>query len=323
MHGTMSVMEATKYSQLSSARDQYLRIHKHLVGPKTAEKLFFLYTQLVESSHPDQLIMAGWAAAESSLVAEGTPTVERLARLDLAEDAWHEAAERCKVIALTKSPDPNRSAELRITTNIVFVPTMKSLVTRRFDGETRQQCFDDLLQIAILNASEMHKAEMNHQPGRYGNHLGLAQEQISILAGNRLLSGRFLFMPSLARSGSGEHYPAKTHDLQGIHLRRGRVSKITPVEVKAGMSISYDAPVISGKRHLGTSSLPSLVRLLEAYGRERDRTADESDLALAQHSTESVMHLIKHFYREEELGRHCLRIEKCMQPQLIPRQRFA
>lgn len=295
-----------------SAREQYLRIHKHLVGPKTAERLFLLYQELAGAPYPEHLHMAGWAAAEAALVSSGRPTDERLSMLDCADDAWARATDISRLHAAQRSTTPNRTSELRSLAPRLFIPSMKSIVRHDFSHEEREACFDSVLDLAMCNLAEMRDASLSGDTGRYGNHFGFAHELTSVLATNRLLSGRIFTMPSLARAGTGENYPTKTHDIQVAYLRRGKFTKVVPMEVKTRMSITYDLPVISARKHLRTATVHDITSLYEAYALERTNQASDEQRALAQASTDILMHLITHHHHAETLGIHCMRLSQCM-----------
>src|SRR5690242_3589525 len=75
------------------AYDAYERIHKKFVGPKTANRLLWVYEELatLPEPHTDYLAVAGWAAAEAALVATDRSQEERLSYLELAANSWNDA----------------------------------------------------------------------------------------------------------------------------------------------------------------------------------------------------------------------------------------
>lgn len=309
------------------AQRQYMLLHKRLVGPKTAEKLFLLYRDLSTCADGDFQRTAGWAAAEAALVATDRSIAERLEMLDLADTSWLASQLAFRDHAQNKEPKrafPNRSSEFRVQTDRVFIPVLKSFITQSFDSSVRQQAFDELLGLAITNAIEAHDALMRGDSGTASNHLGLAHEHTTYLSGNRLLSGKVIMMPSLARSGNGSTYARMTHDVQVAYLRRGRLRFVVPYEVKAnegGASGKYDSPVVSGAKHLGTRGITSLLELLEAFLREREGVTSPSEDMLLQNATNNVIHLTQHYVNPQKFGAQCL--EQACKPSYVPHPRHA
>lgn len=312
----MSVMETLEQPRSLAAYEKYLLLHKKLVGPKTAEKLFLLYEDLVTCPDGEFQRMAGWAAAEAALVATDKSIAERLAMLDLADNSWHAAQLALRDHAERRSTIPNRSSEMRVKTDRVFVPVLGSLITQTFNRQVRIRAFDELLALAVENGVELHDALRRGDKGTASNHLGLAHEQNTYLGGNRLLSGRIVFIPSLARSGNGSTYARKTHDVQVAYLRRGKLRFVVPYEVKPSGSGKYDVPVVSANKHLGASDVSSIFTLLEAFMREREGVSSPAEDRLVTDATNNVIHLTQHYFRPDVLGAQCL-IQTC-RPSYVP-----
>lgn len=305
------------------ARDAYLRIHKRLVGPGTAEKLSFLYRELSQEQTPRGMYEAGWAAAEAAMTGTRLEPAERHYLVAAARDCWEYAArcetERAASSAYLKNTTPDRSTELRIINALAVTPLIEGIVRGRPDKQQRGAAYDALLGAAEEAAGELLIAHRHRMGGRVGNALGVVHEVNTLLLINRLLSSRIIALPSLARADSGRDYPEQTHDVQILNLNGNVIRDIVPLEVKSRLKGKflerYEAALLSGRQHLLIHTPETAAETAAMLCRERAGQASPDDLATLQTMTDAVIHVIRHHKRADDFGRHCADPRRCDLPQ--------
>ncbi|HET7630429.1 MAG TPA: hypothetical protein VFK03_03580 [Candidatus Saccharimonadales bacterium] len=311
----------TNRKTLRRAQERYLLIHKRPVGPKTAERLFFLYDELSRSDRPTELYTAGWAATEAGLVATDQADSWRQAMVEVGIDCWQSARtaeiERSTKTAERKGTHPSTFQRHRIEALLALAPALRQLPGGPPDKAALALSYDQLLNVAETN----FQATLDDRYARhFQNHYSLAFEFNSLLACNRLLSKRLLALPTLARADDGNVYPRETHDIQILSLSGADIDKTTPVEVKSTLKQEYferyDAALIGGHRDLLLGDQLDIGQTLQLFRLEQLGVATATELAYLEQMTDSLIHSIRHYNRSKEFGRHCL--EKACQ---IPRRR--
>lgn len=308
----MSVMEPARpdsrsfdrYDQNPLAR--YYRIHKRFVGPKTAELLLRLSDDLATHWGNEERYAAAWARAEASIVASDRPKADRIVWLSQAETLWRSVS------------NPNQAhctQERRAQLCIATVPFFRAILTSSLTRPVVDTMYESYLAIATDNAVDLIQARMHGEIESYGMEIGFAHECNALLAINRLRSTRTVAIPSSARSDTGHFHRQQTHDLDILQLRRGRLQKATPMEVKARAKQKdmhrYEPALVHGRVHLYVSPKSSPTDTLELFYREATDRAQPHHVATLDRITDSVMHLMSHYHRSEEFGRHCVRIAQC------------
>lgn len=302
-------------------RERYMLIHKHPVGPKTAERLFLLYEELSKSQQPQEMYRAGWAAAEASMVGGMLPAGERVQLAKAASECWEFALqlerERAAHNAWRKSTHPSTTGEYRIATTLASAPIFEALPQGRPPKQLLLDTHERLVSIAESNVTDMRMYRQQGWEGRYSNHRGFGYEQISQLAISRLLTSRLIATTSMARADSGAYYPWQTHDLQIISLDRETITRITPAEVKTRLRPAYfqryDAALIGGRRLIGDND-NAVHQTVSLFRQELNGEISAEGLDYLDGLTDEVIHAIRHYHRAEEFGRHCVNASRCQLP---------
>lgn len=258
--------------ELRSAYDsssEYHLIHKHLVGPKTAERLMRHYIELTQSQSIERMYEAGWAATEAALVAKDRPHDERLEMLQAGDAAWEYSHE----LAMERQAERQKPAYIRafrIETTRSALPVLETIVTEEFSEDARKVAFESLLKVAAKTLEHARQSRQENS-GHFSGYCGLHNEQLGQLAIDRNFASNTFATTSLARSDSGVHYPRATHDIQVLPFYPSDDnSNITPIEVKTKSSRSsrYQSPVLSAKHHLQIDDLAQAFFAHELFEKE-------------------------------------------------------
>lgn len=309
----------TLYARLDMAREPYMRIHKRPVGPKTAERLFLHYIELSEFQDPQAMYEAGSAAAEAMLAGTHFNSEMRSDLVYAAATAWQYAlelqTERAADNAEARGREPDRTAEFRIAAAMSRIPILEDLVDKKPTKDTLRNAQRLQLMVTQEAVAQLESAQEAGWQARAGNYLGLCNELLAICATDRLQSARIIAFPSNARADSGYPYPKQTHDIQILSFDGPVIRQVTPLESKnrlrPGHSMRYEAALLGGEQHLLASGLThgEAVHLMtaEADGHE---LSSEDTRSLSE-ITDSVIHVVRHWHRAKDFGRHCLNNTEC------------
>lgn len=299
------------------AYDEYERIHKKLVGPKTVDKLLRIHDELAtESLHTDYLATAGWAAAEAALVATDRPQEDRLGYLEQASVSWTNAVESQRVRNTERgvTEDYQQANIGRLQLPQVFLPLMEGIICGDVTKQIRDKVYDNLLFLAAQNAVGLIDAVKNDRES--GLHIGLGHEINAMLAVNRLLSPTLIAMPALARADSGRFHPQQTHDIDLLHLNWGEITGTTTIESKARPKEKhykrYEAAIVGGRIHLFTKNGVSPVDTVLLFLKEQkgDITAEEREEL--EDMTDIIVHLARHqLANKPDVPQHCRDVARC------------
>lgn len=303
---------------------EYERIHKRLVGPKTADKLLRIHNDLVGAPLDiDYLSTAGWAAAEAGIVAVDRTQEERLDALQCGADAWDLAIEhRCEERGFQNEEEEYGDIVLgRLQLARIFVPFMESMIRGDVTKEVRAKLYDDLLMLAAKNAIALRRAQAAGQEA--GQFIGLAHEINAMLAVNRLQSPTLIAMPALARADSGHFHPEQTHDIELLHLQWGAIKGVTPMESKARPKTRhyqrYQAAIVGGRIHLFTKKGTSPVDTVLLFLKEDKGELSAEEFEELDGMTDTIVHLARHQLSDDpDVPIHCRDIIRCDK---VPRRR--
>jgi hypothetical protein len=306
------------------AYDAYERIHKRLVGPKTADKLLWIHDELTAISlHTDYLTVAGWAAAEAALVATDRPQEDRLAYLDLASKSWNDAVacQRARNLDRGLTEDYQHANIGRLQLPSVFLPLMEGMIRGDVSKQVRAKVYDNLLFLAAQNSVGLVDATKNHR--ECGPHIGLGHEINAMLAVNRLQSPTLIAMPALARADSGRFHPQQTHDIDLLHLNWGEVTGVTTIESKARPKEKhykrYEAAIVGGKIHLYTKNGVSPIDTVLLFLKEQDGVITDEERTELEDMTDVIVHLARHQLADKpDIPPHCRDVARCDK---VPRHR--
>lgn len=258
-----------KFSPHPSYED-YLKIHKVLVGPKTALKLETIHHQLSDESMPQYLSVAGWAATEAALAQPNRSAAYRNHLLEAADDCWQRALEAQLSLNAGEAEHLHEiNAAYYYALDLAHLPLLKALVSGDVTPTVRRQVTMDVLNIAEANAVQLQLAISDGDQSAISQHLGVGHECNALLAFHSLDSASLLAIPSSARADSGYHHRHQTHDLLIIQQRWGNIIDMTPAEVKASASNRdrerYKAMLVRGKMHLSIEGKYSPEHTLRAF----------------------------------------------------------
>lgn len=321
-------MEAqnTPFTRLDAAREPYMRIHKRPVGPKTAERLFLHYRELSEFQDSQAMYEAGSAAAEAMLSGTHFDTDTRKELVLAAEECWQFALqlelERAAASAYRRETTPDRTREFRIVTALSRIPILEDLVDRKPTKSSLKKAQLQQLDITEQAVAELESARDAQYEGRAGTYLGVCNEMLAIAATDRLLSSRIIAFPSTARADHGYPYPEQTHDIQILGFHGQNIRQVTPLEAKNQLrprhSMRYEAALLGGQQHLLGAGLTHREAVDLMINEAQGAVLTEDDRQRLTGITDSVIHVIRHWHRAEDFGRHCLKSAEC---RVVPQQR--
>ncbi|TXG78080.1 hypothetical protein E6P97_00410 [Patescibacteria group bacterium] len=270
----------------NEAFNQYIAMHKVLVGRQGAARLVALCTELQDTTTPDHLVAAGWAAAEAAVIlGKGEPDAGAHL-LGVARESWSRAiSHQLWINAQEAHPLADYALPFRSAQDIATLPVLEDISTGQVRKTTLRGSFEDYLNIAQLNAVQLRLANAEGQQDAVSEHAGFGYEANAILAYNRRLSGQWFALPATARSDSGVYHREQTHDVIVIHQERGRIAQIIPVEIKATASTKqrrrYAPLLVRAKMHLSLPGRHLPEQVLEAITAEYEgvATLEQEELA--------------------------------------------
>ena len=301
--------------------DAYHKLHKHLVGPATADKLVGFYESLSEVQQPREMYAAGWAAAEAALVATNYDVTERTRLAIAAKECWEYALlleqERASKSAWLKDTFPDGTDQYRIASTLALAPIIEAIPRGIIPKTILRDCHERLSAIAAANNQDMLFALEVGNEGRAAKNQGVANEQITTLGINRMMSSRIVGLFSLARSGTGFHYPQQTHDAMVLHLDKSNIVRVTPAEVKSQLRVKfsnrYEAALIGGKSILGEDR-HMIGYAIDLFQKELSGETEPEEKQFLDSISHAIIHSVRHHHRAAQFGRHCLNASSCMLP---------
>lgn len=323
----MSRETATPPPVWNEAHDAYFRIHKRLVGPKTANRLSFLYSELSKQQDSKSMFEAGWAAAEAAIVGEGLNPDDQQYLIEAMKSCWEyalvlereRAASTYRVYETGYTPD--RTGELRIATALAAYPVLSELSSGRPSKSAIKLYRSNLADVASIGLQELISSMQDGIEGRVGTYKGIANELIVLMLINRKESTRLLGIPSIARADSGKFYPEQTHDVQIIGMNGDKIVSIVPFEVKSRyrdrFSLRYDAALICGRDHLNIEKPIDVAELLALLIDDTEGSNNNSIDDYLDQKSSIIIHMLRHHKRSKEFGKHCRNTDRCN----IPAQR--
>lgn len=255
---------------LNPAYNEYLKIHKVLVGPATATKLEHIYASLRDETLPRFLSVAGWAAAEAALAQPDKSATYRSGLLDETSKCWTTGLENQLQWEQSEQRSMTEcSASYRYALDLAHLPLLQAMVSGNITDKVRQAVTLDVLNIAEANIIQLSLAKASGSDEAIGDHVGIGHECNALLAFHSLDSASLIAIPSSARADSGHHHPNQTHDLLVIQQKWGSIQDMTPIEVKSRVSQidrhRYKALLVRGKMHLSVVGSYSPEHTLKAF----------------------------------------------------------
>jgi hypothetical protein len=213
--------------------EEYLRMDKRLVNQSGVPRLLEIYDAMKDQSMPRYLSVAGSAAAEASLMATHLSKQKRLELLDKAETCWSDALVNSrKIEEASGGVLAEASQPLRLALRIATAPLLEAVIRGQVTDATLRQVHHDCLEIAEYNQQLRDEARRRGDRTAANDYYGFGHEINILLVVNRDFSPTQFALPSFTRSDTGYYLQGQTHDLSVIHQRWGKISNVTPVEVK-------------------------------------------------------------------------------------------
>lgn len=274
----------------------YLKIHKVLVGPVTAQKLERVHQNLAHEELSRYLSVAGWAAAEAALAQPDKSARCRNTLLEQTNDCWTRALEN----QLAWNDRGNReiaehSAAYRYALDLAHLPLLQAMVSGNITEAIRKSVALDVLNICEANIVQMNLALKAHDQAAVSDHVGFGHEGNGILAFHSLNSSSLIVIPSSARADSGHHHPNQTHDLLAIQQKWGHIIDMTPIEIKSQVSqrdrARYKALLVRGKMHLSIEGKYSPEHTLQAFSAFFNGTQTKDEKKITDHARRTILDL--------------------------------
>lgn len=293
--------------QPNPSYEEYLALHKVVLDRDAASSLVDLHENLKGEYMPRYLGAAGWAAAEAALIGDNLATSQRTDLLSGALDCWERAMIVQKLFNASGSTLTEAAYPYRIALDMAVVPLLGSYVMR---GEVplgvRLAVFEDCLNIAQANVVRLELMAREGDIEGLGEHIGLGYECNALLAFNLRCTKGWFAIPSSARSDTGYYHREQTHDLSIVHLKKGQLKTITPVEIKSSTSTKdrarYKALLVRGKMHLsapGYYTPGHTLQALEAVYEGRDTVRERH---IVSQVSERMLGMVRDYNMGEVLG---------------------
>lgn len=296
--------------QPNPAYEQYLKMHKIMLGQGSADLLVDISDRLKNEYMPRYLITAGWAAAEAAIIGEQYSTAGRLELINRSTAYWEQAiANQLELNETEERHLTDFAMPYRAALDIACVPLMRGVVLGRISRETSEEVFLDCLNIAEANNVRLNLAYRNGHVDAVADHTGLGFECNALLALNRLRSQSWFAMPALARADSGYYYGSQSHDLLVVRMKKGEIQNIIPVEVKSRTSLTdrnrYQALLVRGKMHLNLEGRSGHTpdETTESIGAVYRNSATRRQEQVAQKVSDRFIKMLNDYYAGEYLGR--------------------
>lgn len=302
----------------------YMQMDKSFAG-SDVNMLMDVGDTLSTESAVEYLSTAGWAHAEAALAADNYPADFRHFLLDEANTSWlmaqHRQQEFNQEDELTGDHFSEQSMRLRLA--LAFIPLFHAMIDGDITKQVRAQLYEEILDIAALNASALQEIMSELGKEKAGPQIGLAHELNAILAVNRLMSPTLIAMPSTAKGGNGMYQPADTHDIDLLHLQWGDIMGITTLESKAKPRDRhygrYNAAIVNGRVHLYVKNGKSPVDTVMLFLKEYDGVLSGPEYRNLEEMTDTIVHLARH-QQQSSLGipLQCRDIQHC---NVVPKHR--
>lgn len=293
----------------TSELNKYYSLEKRLASSGALSTLWNCSEAFSSSNSGFYHHVAGWALAESALVATESPQGERGALLEMAKWEWQAARD----IQQEKDVSENKSAYqhflkspelIRVESTLAAADVFEAMIDGDITPESRESYYEKTLELAV-RASDGSLAcsdEGNERPREADNYIGIAHELNSMLVINRLKSPTIMAFPSLARSDSGINYPSQTHDINLFNMKWGEIVKSLPVEVKTTPQEMhfdrYEAIIIGGTMHLHPDNQRDPAYLTELLVKEHKNILQPEELTILDAITDNTFHAARHGFAD-------------------------
>ena len=290
------------------AYDQYMRMHKVLVGESGAGQLLTLADKLVQESLPKYLDAAGWAYMEAGLALHDQPTSQRIEMATLAEDCWQRSLLTSRHMVGDEVAEVlyEDADQFRTAINLAFSPILKSMMAGNVTESTRRRAFADTLAIAQTSNLQFRLAKEIGSTDAMTDYIGFMHECNVLLALLRLDNPSYVPCPSFDRSDSGLYNPNQSHDIIIFNQHWGKIKKVIPVEVKSKASKAhrdrYRALLVRGKMHMIIGSGCDPAETLQAFASIYDGSDKPADRRIVTYASDNIRELLRLYQKGQRNG---------------------
>lgn len=276
----------------NAAYDQYLHMHKVVVGEVGASKLKNIGAELENETLPTYLEAAGWAYVEAGLAASSLTTTERVELVNSGEKLWQRSLVRSAEIAemLGGEYRYGDNEGHRTALNLAFAPLVKSIIVGNVRPNVIQKVLLDTAEISHDSKLSLDRAYDAGDTNAIAYHKGLLFEASALMALLYLDDPRYVPLPATARSDTGYYHREQTHDISVINQHWGEIRKIIPLEIKSKASLRdkrrYKALIIPGKMRLSIEGVDPRDTVDAFYGLVHNNATTKQIVGIEQLSTQ-------------------------------------
>lgn len=287
----------------------YYALYKDFVDPGDSRSMSVLesaYVLLQGSHKPGHVMAAGSAAVELALV---QPELPMDLRMDLIEDGaacWQRVLDKQRPSILGvdggKREHERSSWANRVALNLAVKPVLKGMVEGNVSRQMRREALKGCLSVAHDASQDLRAARRCGEAQAQTNIGGFILECIAHLA----VYGdyRWVSIPALARSDSGDHDARNTHDILAV-LRDRYALRWCAVPVEAKSSVSaykrsrYKGVVLGGPNDLARGfegrEEDALLRMIDFHdGRLGMKAREEAVRVSKRVVAKTYAHYVRH-----------------------------
>lgn len=276
----------------NAAYDQYVRMHKVIVGESGATRLIDLADELQSEEAPTFLDAAGWAYAEAGLALHNAPTIDRIELVQKAEHVWQRGL--VNAVSIGEQYDRNYSygenEGHRTALNLAFAPLLKSIIVGSVSHDVMQRTLLDTSEIANDSRLSLDRAYREFDSDAAAYHRGFLFEASALMALLYMDDPRYVPLPATARADTGYFHREQTHDISIINQHWGEIRKVIPVEIKSKATNRdkrrYRALIIPGKIRLSINGVDPRDTVDAFYDLEHGQATTKQLVAIEQLSTQ-------------------------------------
>lgn len=291
----------------SADYEDYLKMHKVIVGHEGADKLLDVYEALEQHDTPRTLSVAGWAAVEAALIRTDLSKDERLDLLVKGSDCWRRAIDRQRSFNAGEADCLiEDSYPYRMALDLACLPLFEGVINGTVLPETRREVFRDCLKIAEHSDMLLQLARQEGNTDAIADFAGLGYEVNGLLAFNMRCASGWFITPSWARSDTGYYHEQQTHDLLVFHHRNGRILNLTPVEIKSKTSqrdkARYESLLVRGKMHLSVPGLYTSNYTLAAIQAVYEKRGSKLDHQIVKAVSDRFVTMVRDYCAGDPVG---------------------
>ncbi|HEY8886312.1 MAG TPA: hypothetical protein VIM31_02295 [Candidatus Microsaccharimonas sp.] len=276
----------------NAAYNQYIHMHKVVVGESGAATLIHLADELQGEELPTFLNAAGWAYAEAGLASHATSAVERIGLINKAEKMWQRGL--VNGVSVGELYDPSylygEHEGHRTALNLAFAPLLKSIVVGSVRPEVMKRVLHDTSEIAHDSKLSLDRAYEDQDRDAAAFHRGFLFEASALMAMLYMDDPRYVPLPATARADTGYFHREQTHDISIINQHWGEIRKVIPVEIKSKASNRdkrrYRALIIPGKMRLSIDGVDPRDTVDAFYDLEHGQATTKQSVEIERLSTQ-------------------------------------